>query len=354
MKRTIKLLKSLVIAILLFSSCSNISEQVYYIDSKNDTIAYLFERNDSSKVAQLINWHFKDSNDSTYKNIYSYFGLYGYKTIVKSKELCNEMEMPTSHKDNYAKLILDGSAKTIAYIIQRNNDKGSIYTPIKYTIVDSLFLKELALDFHLNYCRVYNTMMIENKQLDCYAMINPKNLIVYDKPYQQDTLRLLDYGLYFIKDAYNSAKRLTSSESILDNTIAIRDLGTFSKECMKKLEYKEKAMEVIDSLKFYQPYIFRRLRSCYEKILKEELNKYNIDNFMLYDDYEIHPKYELYMSSTYFISETICHNIYTQRNNILSFLGIEQVTYNWSIYADNNYIIKVKPKPLPDEYIGWK
>lgn len=352
-KNTFEPLKILVVIISFFLSCSNFNKQTYYVESENDTIAYLSERDDLSKVAKLVNWHFDDYNDSVYKKIYSYFGLYGYKTIVQSQKHYSEINMSALPEDECTRLVLDGNANTIACLIQRNNDEGAIYTPIKYTIVDSLFLRDLVSDFHLNYCKIYDVKVVENEQLDCYAVADSKKLIVYDKPYQQDTLRLLDYGLFYIKNIYDSAKELASSKTILDNAIAIRDLGTFSIECMKKPEYKEKAVKVMDSLKFYQPYIYRRLRLCYEKILKEELEKYNIDNFMLYDDSEIQSKYELYISSKYFISECVCHDIYKKRNNLLRLLGIEQVTFNWSIYANNNYVIRVKPKPLSDEYIGW-
>ena len=339
-------------------SYSNGTPNPYYIEQNNDTIAFLVDKNDSSKIAEIVNWHFSLANDSIYEKIYSHYNLQGYTTFVKSHEYLDlddlYFHMPISvfpeHK--YTRLILDGNKDTLAYIVERNNNEGVIYTPTKYSQADSLYLRKLVSAFQLSNCRIYDTENWEDNELDCYAMFENRRLTIYEKPFKQDTLRLLNYGLDFIRSTYNVAKTIKSSEGILNRAIAIRDLGDFSKACTALLIYKDKAIEVIDSLKYYQPYILRRFRSNYVEVLKEELKDYKLDDITIYDDYEIHPRYELYMSSDYFISEKVCWKIYTARNNRIYLLGIQQVTYNWSINTDYDYVVKVKPKPLSDECIG--
>lgn len=337
------------IASILLTSCS--SKSKYYIDNNNDTIAYLLNKDGSSKTAQIEGYeNFLLEKDSVSKCLYNYYGLNGYTTLLSVKL---EKEDEVSYK---ILLNEDSSVKAFYDMISQ------VITKKRYYPKDSLMLQEIlsTLQVQLEEYKVFKEQS-DSYPIDYYAMYDKNGLMIYEKDFKEDTLRILDYVPSYIKDEYNSIdySYKKGKQYILETAKKIRMFGNFAKECINKEEYWESAQIAISTLKKYQHDIFIKLRSKYIDILKNELEKYQINKMIIENDNPYYLpianrdiKCELYMSADVFISEKTCTKIFNNLKDELYILGINNVIFHWGVFSDDSHIMQTYPKPLNDYEIG--
>lgn len=335
------------IASILLTSCS--SKSKYYIDNNNDTIAYLLNKDGSSKTAQIEGYeNFLLEKDSVSKCLYNYYGLNGYTTLLSVK-LKKEDEV------SY-KILLneDSSVKAFYDMISQ------VITKKRYYPKDSLMLQEIlsTLQVQLEEYKVFKEQS-DSYPIDCYAMYDKNGLMIYEKDFKEDTLRILDYVPSYIKDEYNSIDYSCKKgkQYILETAKKIRMFGNFAKECINKEEYWESAQIAISALKKYQYNIFIKYRLKYMDILKEELEKYQINTIDIFGNNHLLNKATgticvLYISADVFMSEKICSKIFNNLKEELYALGISRVIFHWGTLSTEFHSMDTSPKPLDDYEIG--
>ncbi len=358
MKKT--LLYPIILFLFCITSCSNLpkTEEInpYYIID-GDTIAYLMERNDTLSNAKIRIAPTAEDIDSIYNHLYESFKLQDFTTCIYVED--------DNYKKTHCKLILDGEANIFAHLKYSFADHGIITTPLP--ISNDTTLQELTNKFNLSRSKFfvesdYKKMSTSDKDprysLDYYAACTSNGTSYFNKPFACDTIRILNYFIEVFDYMLNAVKYenrdiyIHNEEQVLEYALAIRYMGDFAKKCTKKTSTKKEAKKLIDSLNENQKYFFMWLRGAYEDMLLYRLNDYkvtssNIDEFQ--DDKE------LYLSSPYFVSEDICIKILNKRDNIIRFLGVKSVRFNWSMRAYLDHVYPILPKKAihDDTYIGW-
>lgn len=145
---------------------------------------------------------------------------------------------------------------------------------------------------------------------------------------------------------------LRTEEDVFEYALIMRDMGDFAKRVLDNPSSQKAATQVLDSLNYHQKYCFIWLRGQYEELLFKELKSYKVTDVSI-SVFEKDP--ELFLSSPRFVSEDNCIKVLTKRDNIIRFLGIKSVRFNWSkrAYLDHVYPILPKKEIHEDSYIGW-
>lgn len=352
-KRNILIYSTILLAGIL-SSCNNgkqTEEKTInpYCIIEGDTIAHMFERNDSLKTAKIIMAKNVEKVDSVFLQIYKSCELNGLNTNIYEKTGDNE--------DTLCILALGKDAEIIAKIETASKTDRVIRT-INKIENDSIICK-LANDFNLSRAKFFlDSTYTASSPLDYYALCNQENVTFFDKPFTEDTERILKYFshafehmLYTLRYE-NIGIYIRTEEKVLEYAMAMRDMGEFAKRNLKNPSTQKAAKQVIDSLNYYQKHCFRWLRGRYEEILFKELKDYKVTVVNI-DPFEDVP--ELYLSSSYFVIEDMCIKVITKRDNIIRLLGIKSIRFNWSQRAYLDHVFPVRPpKEIhADDYIGW-
>ena len=320
----------------------------YYV-VEGDTIAHLFERNDSLLTAKIrVNSNI-NKTDSIFKKLYDCFELQEFTTCIytpiKDKEEGN------------CKLILDGQSNMMALLDLQLSGNGVVRT--KYKIENESMLHKITQDFNLSRAKFFlDSTYTRPTSFDYYASCSSNDISFFDKSLDCDTARILKYFtktfehmLYALRYE-NRNIYLSTEENVFEYALIMRYMGEFAKRSLNNPTSQKAATQFIDSLNYYQEHCFRWLRGQYDEILLRKLNNYKITDVDT-DPFKNEP--ELRLSSPYFVSEDICIKILNERDNIIRFLGIKSVRFNWSMraYLDHVYPILPKNNIHKDNYIGW-
>lgn len=332
-------------------SCSA-NSKTYYINENNDTIAYLLNKDRSSKTAQIeVYMNYLLKRDSVHKYLYDYYKLEGYKTLISVHKEKGE--------ETLYKFILNEESSLEAFY----DMLFQVITAKRFYPQDSLILREILLTLQIEKCKVFkaHSDISDYYPEDYYAIFDENNLTIYEKDFEEDTLRMLDYIPLFIKSEYKSIDYSDKwkKERILEIAKKIRLLGKFAKECIDNEEYWESAQLAISALKRHQQSLFVKMRSKYVNNLKDELERYQIDKIEMKNDnpylMPIGGEREflnLYMSADVFINEKTCSKIFNSLKEELFTLGVNKVIFHWGVFSDESHIMEVSPKPLDDDEIG--
>lgn len=348
------LIYSTILLVGLLSSCNSEKQSdkttinPYYI-VEGDTIAHLFEQNDSQKTAKIIIAQNAEKVDSVFAQIYKSLELYGSTTNIYEKAENNE--------DTSCILVLGKKSEIIAKI-ETTNEQNRIIRTISKIENDSIICK-LANDFNLSRAKFFlDSTYTASSSLDYYALCDQEKVTYFDKPFAEDTERILKYlshafehMLYTLRYE-NIDLYIRTEDKVLEYAIAMRDMGEFAKKSLKNPSTQKAAKQVIDSLNYYQKHCFRWLRGRYEEILFKELKDNKVTDVNI-DPFEDEP--ELYLSSPYFVIEDMCIKVITKRDNIIRLLGIKSIRFNWSQRAYLDHVFPVRPQKEihADDYIGW-
>ncbi|MBQ4588370.1 MAG: hypothetical protein IJA95_03715 [Bacteroidaceae bacterium] len=345
---------SILLVSLVFCGCNKIKNP-YFIE-QNDTIAFLINKNDSLKIAEIENRKFNTKDDSIYHRIYNYFELNGkFTSYITDNNVISIGDSTEKKYQNQYKLILDEQVDTIAYLEYESylSKKGVIITPT--LIKEEKKLREIANVFNLNECKFFNSFNKGKYDMDYYAYYKQEKATFYEKPFIKDTLRILDYlsNLPGIM-RFSGNDKLYSEEDVHKWALAIRDIGELAKKC-KKNESKliKKASEnLIDSLTTHQKMFFWGLRTRYGKILERIFSDYEMEIFVD----EFFENTIMQASCDYFVSEDYAIKFLNARDNILRALNLRKVRFNWSMRAWLDYYYPILPTEWihRNDYIGWR
>ena len=335
----------------LLTSCKKSQDKTinpYYV-VEGDTIAHLFERNDSLLTAKIrVNSNI-NRTDSIFNKLYDCFELQEFTTSIYT---------PIKDKEEGScKLILDGQSNMIALLDLQLSGNGVVRT--KYKIENESMLHKITQDFNLSRAKFFlDSTYTRPTSFDYYASCTSNNISFFDRPLDCDTVRILKYltktfehMLYALRYE-NRNIYLCTEEDVFEYALMMRDMGDFAKRVRNNPSSQKAAMQVLDSLNCHQKYCFLWLRAQYEEILFKELKNYKVTDVNI-DPFEDDP--ELYLSSPRFVSEDNCIKVLTKRDNIIRFLGIKSVRFNWSMraYLDHVYPIRPQKQIHEDSYIGW-
>lgn len=357
MKNTHLFPKFLISLIPLFlfvtNGCYKTKSPYFILD--NDTIAYLISKNDSLMIAKIENRKFHFKYDSIYHKIYNYYELNNQYTTYITDIYTNPSNDSTKNIQIQYRLILNKEIDTIAFAESVSNisKNGIIITPI--SIKDENKLKEISSIFNLNKCKYFNSFDKGKYEMGYYAYYNTKELSFYEKPFTEDTLRILNYlsnlpGLM----RFSGIDRLYTEKEIHNWALTIRNIGDLAKQCKKSnsQSIKKASENLIDSLNVHQKWFFWGLRSRYGKILERTFADYDLEIFVD----EFFENTIMKASCDLFISEDYALKFLNARDNIIRALGLKKVRFSWSMRAwlDYHYPILPANEIHKNEYIGWK
>lgn len=177
-------IKESFIIIVLFMSFISCNKNYSIYEENNIPIAQLLNKDKSNQIAYLL-----DINGNLIKNrglikkIAEFYNLDGYQINLydtldlKSCEILNQdiTEIPINSFDkilpyDYRREYVDNNGDTTAYLLQRNNMKGILYTPTK---MDEMQLKTIIQYLHLDYCSIYDYITTDlNSKFGNYSQYN--------------------------------------------------------------------------------------------------------------------------------------------------------------------------------------
>ena len=185
-------------------------------------------------IAKIENRKFHFKYDSIYHKIYNYYELNNQYTTYITDIYTNPSNDSTKNIQIQYRLILNKEIDTIAFAESVSNisKNGIIITPI--SIKDENKLKEISSIFNLNKCKYFNSFDKGKYEMGYYAYYNTKELSFYEKPFTEDTLRILNYlsnlpGLM----RFSGTDRLYTEKEVHNWALTIRNIGDLAKQCKK-------------------------------------------------------------------------------------------------------------------------
>ena len=338
----------LFVSMLSFIACTN-NRESYYLNEKNDTVAYLLDCNDTILEAKLLCKKSKEQNPNIYEMLIDHFDLKEYKSVYIKEDVPNRLEYLYKNADFH--LLLNGSADTIAYLSLKSLDVSLVRTSNVITSEDTL--KMIKDNFGLSECDFYIQGNNSFLTLSNYASIDYSGNVEFKEwPifYTYDNTRVMQYLYHIVDDLIG--KNLYDEIDFLNHSLIIRYIGEYVRKnyFYGSWNATSNGKSIMERLK--DGLEFQLLRVKYRRYLLDNMGEFGLYKVELKEDVKDVMKGEtdhnLYLYSSEFDDYHYCQRVYDNREHIWRYLGINNVFF---VGSSTTHQLKVY-KVLEDEVIG--